>query len=235
MKTLSNLKRLIGAMLLVSVLLCTTSCIAPVCYHNWVDASCESAKYCTICGITTGKALVHVGGDATCDSLPTCKHCGKQYGEYDAHSFDNKQISENTDDTMHYFLCKVCGTSSAGEAHTWNVETASYADAKYCTVCSYVAEEAIAHDHIGGEVDCESGAVCELCNKEYTDPLGHVFEYDEENPNWTTASEKKHYHNCTVCGDVDEGETHEWIVEGDEMKCSICGFTLPESDDGDEE
>ena len=121
---------------------------------------------------------------------------------------------------------------SAPEAHKWNVEAATYADDKKCTVCSYVIEQAIAHEHIGGEADCDNGAVCELCNKEYTDPLGHSFVFDDDNPNWEYADSTNHYHKCTVCAAADEGEEHSWVTDGDDTVCDICNYTR-KNDDAD--
>ena len=104
MRKSSKFMRLIGAVILVSILLCTTSCIAPICYHDWVSATCDSAKYCTICGITDGKALIHMGGKATCSSLAVCRYCGEGYGEYDAHKYNAKNLSETVDESYHYFF-----------------------------------------------------------------------------------------------------------------------------------
>lgn len=210
--------RLVGVMLLVSILLSVTSCIAPACYHEWVEATCESPMYCPICNRTNGKKLVHAGGHATCSALAICEHCGKEYGEYRAHTFNKKKLSENTDEYMHYFLCTACSAVSEGEEHTWNVEAATYADDKACTVCGYVIEESLAHEHTGGEANCESGAVCDLCNKEYTDPLGHTF----DETTWSQVSSQKHYHTCTVCGEHDEGEEHNWVTEGENIVCDVC-------------
>ena len=218
MKKTKIFTRLIGVMLLVGILTSLTSCIAPACYHNWEPATCESPKKCTICQMTDGKKLVHFGGHATCDALAICVHCGKEYGEYDAHNYSKKKISEDTDESFHYFLCTHCSKKGEGEAHTWNVEEATYADDKHCTVCGYVLEPSIPHEHTGGEADCERGAVCDLCNKEYTDPLGHTF----DETTWPVVSEEKHYHTCTVCGDHDDGEAHNWVTEGDVTVCDVC-------------
>ena len=222
--------RLVGVILLVGVLTSVTSCIAPACYHEWVDATCESPQYCTICNRTHGKKLVHVGGQAACNALAICEHCGKEYGEYKEHTF-KKTLSENTDEYMHYFACTVCSADSEGEEHTWNVEAATYADDKACTVCGYVIEESLPHEHIGGEANCESGAVCELCGREYTDPLGHTF----DEATWPIVSSTKHYHSCTVCGEHDEGEEHNWVdTDYNDAVCDVCQasysdfFVIPE-------
>ena len=223
MRILSIFKRFVGVLLLTGILLSLASCIAPVCYHDWVPATCDSPKYCTICSITDGKKLIHSGGVASCTDLAKCDFCGRYYGEYASHKYSNKKISENPDEDKHYYLCTLCGASNSGEAHEWNVDAPTYADDKHCKVCGYVAEEAIAHEHTGGEADCDSGAVCDLCNKEYTEPLGHSFVFDDENPNWEYADSGKHYHKCTVCAAPDDGEEHHWVTEdGDDAVCDAC-------------
>lgn len=49
--------------------------------HVWVDATCEKAKYCEICGETDGEPLSHVWVDATYTDPKTCSLCGSTEGE----------------------------------------------------------------------------------------------------------------------------------------------------------
>ena len=226
MKALKLFKRFIGVLLIVCVITSATSCIAPVCFHEWVPATCYEAKHCTICNITDGRPLYHTGGVATCSSLATCRNCGGAYGQYDEHKYSKKNLTETVDELSHYMLCTACGAATQAEAHDWNVETADYKTDKKCKTCGYVIEQAIAHEHIGGEASCEVGAECELCGVVYTEPNGHNFVFDEENPNWEYADENKHYHRCTECPAHDEGEEHNPIVVGDMLVCDICDAIL---------
>ena len=44
--------------------------------HEWVDATCETAKTCKSCGATEGAAAGHSWKDATCTTPKTCSKCG---------------------------------------------------------------------------------------------------------------------------------------------------------------
>lgn len=49
--------------------------------HAWVDATCDVAKTCSVCGETVGEALGHSWIDATYDAPKTCETCGATEGE----------------------------------------------------------------------------------------------------------------------------------------------------------
>ena len=233
MKGLNIFKRFIGVLLTLSILLSVTSCIAPVCFHEWVPATCDTPKHCTICNTTDGRALIHMGGQATCSELAVCRYCGNGYGNYDEHRYSNKKLAGTVDGVYHYMLCTACNVAASPEEHSWNVEAADYKTDKKCKTCGYVAESAIEHEHVGGAASCEVGAVCELCDIVYTEPNGHTFVFDEENPNWEYADADKHYHKCTECNAPDEGEEHHTIIEGDMLVCDICLAILGSAPDNE--
>ena len=60
----------------------------------------------------------------------------------------------------------------------------------HCTECDFVA----AQDHLGGKATCEKGPVCQECNGEYGDPLGHDF---QRWPGHETIT--RMYFLCTRC------------------------------------
>ena len=71
-------------LLIFSILLNFTSC---GCKHEWVEATCDSPKYCTLCSKTEGKPLEHDFKDATCIYPKTCVLCGKSQGDALGHDF----------------------------------------------------------------------------------------------------------------------------------------------------
>lgn len=71
-------------LLIFSILLSLTSC---GCKHEWVEATCDSAKYCTLCKKTDGEPLEHDFENATCITPKTCVVCGKSQGEALGHDF----------------------------------------------------------------------------------------------------------------------------------------------------
>jgi len=52
-----------------------------VVHHSWIDATCDSPKYCSKCHKQEGEALGHNWVDATYDAPKTCSRCGKTEGE----------------------------------------------------------------------------------------------------------------------------------------------------------
>lgn len=56
--------------------------------HKWVDATCTTAKTCSVCGATEGEAGGgHVWNDATCTTAKTCSACGATEGEALGHTW----------------------------------------------------------------------------------------------------------------------------------------------------
>lgn len=51
------------------------------CEHEWVEATCEEAKHCSVCGETEGEALPHTLTEATYQEAATCTVCGAVVGD----------------------------------------------------------------------------------------------------------------------------------------------------------
>ena len=49
--------------------------------HDWIDATCTTAKYCQRCGETEGVALGHIWKEATSQTPKTCTRCGVTEGD----------------------------------------------------------------------------------------------------------------------------------------------------------
>ena len=70
----------------------------PVCDlngHIWVDATCEAAKTCSVCGETEGEALGHSWADANYQAPKTCTVCGTTEGEALTAAFDEHGLVVN--------------------------------------------------------------------------------------------------------------------------------------------
>lgn len=50
------------------------------CPHDWIDATCTTAKTCSICGQTEGEPLGHTWVEATKYAPKTCSTCGQKEG-----------------------------------------------------------------------------------------------------------------------------------------------------------
>ena len=59
----------------------------PIIDHSWVDASCDTAKTCSVCTTVSGEALGHAWENATCEAAKTCMACGATEGEALGHSW----------------------------------------------------------------------------------------------------------------------------------------------------
>jgi hypothetical protein len=55
--------------------------------HSWVDATCEVAKTCSVCGTMEGEALGHTWVEATCEVAKTCSVCNAVEGEALGHDW----------------------------------------------------------------------------------------------------------------------------------------------------
>ena len=79
---------------MLTLIFSLTSC---GCEHNWKEATCQSAKTCTLCGASEGGISGHSWIEATCIAPKTCDVCGK---------------TEGTASSVHNYsgdTCTVCG------------------------------------------------------------------------------------------------------------------------------
>ena len=77
----------------------------PCPHEKWLDADCEHAKRCALCGKTEGSPLGHQWQSATCTKPKYCRRCGKTEGEPLGHKY--KPATMTTPKT-----CTVCGATS---------------------------------------------------------------------------------------------------------------------------
>ena len=57
--------------------------------HQWKNATCESAKTCSVCGATEGSAAGHSWKDATCTAAKVCTICSVTSGSALGHNYSS--------------------------------------------------------------------------------------------------------------------------------------------------
>ena len=179
--------------------------ITTECAHVWTDATCTTAKTCSVCGATEGKANGH--NYEAVVTAPTCTEKG--YTTY---------------------TCSVCGDSYVGDetaalGHTWTDATCTAA--KTCSVCGATEGAAAGHNYeaVVTAPTCTAGGyttyTCSVCGDSYvgdeTAALGHT---------WTeaTCTEPK---TCSVCGYTEGTASHDWAEATctAPKTCKVCGAT----------
>lgn len=75
--------------LFLLLLIFTCALTACGCNHDWVEASCETPKTCSLCEEVEGEPLGHSWVEATCEEPRTCAVCALTEGEALDHSWTN--------------------------------------------------------------------------------------------------------------------------------------------------
>ncbi len=91
------------------------------CTHSWKAATCTTAKTCTKCGATEGKAAGHNWAAATCTAPKTCKTCKTTEGKAAGHNWTAATCSAPK-------TCKTCKVTEGSKGnHTYTNGV--------CTIC----------------------------------------------------------------------------------------------------
>ncbi len=77
-------KKLLAGLLALVMVLLLTGC---GCDHEWQEATCTTAKTCTVCGEVEGAPLGHVWQAVTCTDPKTCTTCQLTEGEALGHDW----------------------------------------------------------------------------------------------------------------------------------------------------
>ena len=78
--------------------------------HAWIEAACEAAKTCEICGETEGEPLGHTWIDATYEAPKTCETCGATEGEALVSYFAEQGLDAKLlDKTAEHDFVQACG------------------------------------------------------------------------------------------------------------------------------
>lgn len=109
--------------LLGAALLCGCSC-----QHEWMEASCETARTCSKCDAAEGEALGHSWQEADCETPKTCSRCAVTEGAPLGHTWEAATCTA----PKH---CSVCAaTEGTALEHIWEGEATLFT-APVCTVC----------------------------------------------------------------------------------------------------
>lgn len=188
-----NKKKIIITIILVIMIAGSAGILYYTCYHTWNEATCTTAKTCSICGKTEGKPLGHHWIEATCEEPKTCSICSKTEGEASGHKWEDATC-ENPK------TCAICGEMQ-GEA--LGHELGAYTVVKEVT-CS---EEG------------KKEAVCSRCQKTITesiDKVAHTPGEWEVKEDYSISAQAivtpgEQVKKCTVCGE--ELESKEYTIE----------------------
>ena len=219
-----------------------TGCKKNVCEkkgHDYTEATCEKAKYCSVCKKEDGNPLGHTevtdeGYEATCDKtgLTDGSHC----------LVCNKVLvpQEEIEALGH--------TEVTDEGYEATCDKAGLTDGSHCSVCNKVLVEqveieALGHTEVtdeGYEATCDKagltdGSHCSVCNKVLVEQveieaLGHTEVTDEGYEATCDKTGLTDGSHCLICNKViveqEEIETleHTWIDATCEKTkyCSVC-------------
>ena len=175
---------------------------------EWLKNEEGHYKECTTegCDAKT-ETTAHSGGTATCKAKGTCSECGEAYGEFAAHTWEEKVDADFlaskatcTTKATYYKSCAVCGDTSdetfeGGDLLPHSGGTATCVAKAICDVCEQPYGEFA--DHIGGTADCQNKAVCEVCSQPYGE-LSTTHNWNENE--YVNKTATGHSHPCTVNG-----------------------------------
>ena len=192
------MKKLISFIILVLCLLAFASC--GECEHSWQDATCNSPKVCSLCGVTNGSPLEHSWQDATCSSPKTCTLCKKTEGNALSHVWTNEGcMTPNT--------CLLCGAQNGVADHAWI--DATCLTPKFCPSCGAQEGEVTGHNFV--QISCTQPLACQNCGETTEEGIVH---------NWKFIS-------CTeprVCADCDLAESEAPGHQFSEATCTLPSF-----------
>ena len=77
--------------------------------HQWVEASCETPKTCSVCQASVGEPE-HCWQPAACDTVSTCSICGITAGKAIEHTFSDWVVDA---DERLFRYCYLCGQEDA--------------------------------------------------------------------------------------------------------------------------
>ncbi len=131
--------------------------------------------------------------DNACDA--TCSKCGYERGVM--HTY---KTTYTTDENNHWNECTVCGKKINAGAHIAGEEATEY-NAQTCTVCDYVINPALTHEHKYGEEwmsnEDDHWNVCECGAK--GNKAAHVWDDGVVTVEPTVKAKGEKTFTCTVC------------------------------------
>ncbi|MBO5870924.1 MAG: dockerin type I repeat-containing protein, partial [Clostridia bacterium] len=159
--------------------------------HKTNDAvDCNTAKVCSVCGVTVESAKGHNYVDKvtapTCTeqgyTTHTCSACGDSYT--DSYVRSNGHTAGEKADCTHDQICTTCGetlASASGHNYTEKVTAPTCTEQGYtthtCGNCgdSYKDSYVRSNGHSAGEkADCTHDQICTSCGETLVEALGHT-------------------------------------------------------------
>lgn len=105
------MKKILALFTLITICFSFSAC---GCEHNWIDATCQSPKTCSLCEKTQGKndPSQHAWKDATCITPKTCTICNINEGDVSSsHAYEGDKCKDcgiiqlTLDNYENYFEC----------------------------------------------------------------------------------------------------------------------------------
>lgn len=96
----------LSALITVFSLLILSGCCKE---HQWMDATCDAPRTCSVCGKTDGEKLEHVWDEATCAAPKTCALCGITEGDALPHTEGTPANYQSG------AICPVCGAETSNK------------------------------------------------------------------------------------------------------------------------
>ena len=207
-KFLSYVGASLGALVFIFVMLLLTFGFHIWGNHDWVAATCETAKYCKGCHKIEGEPLGHDWKNADCTNPRTCARCGITAGVPTGH----KWVGESCDSPR---TCSVCGTTEGTPlGHDWVNKDCT--KPLKCSRCDKEKENK--GKHKWKDATCTEPKTCSECGKTDGDKLGH---------DWNEATCKAPK-TCDRCGKT-EGTIGNHVYTDatltDPETCIYCGRT----------
>ncbi len=104
-------------------------------------------KICSRCPVSNlENKEAHIGGTATCTEKAKCSVCNAEYGDLLSHDLVNS-TAYGYNKEGHWKICANCTEKGEIENHIPNIPNATETTSKVCTVCDYVLEPQIGHQH----------------------------------------------------------------------------------------
>ena len=216
--------------------------------HNWQDATCTTAKTCSVCGATEGESLGHNTDGVIDHKDATCTEPGVVGGTYCTRCGEGKEAAEKEIPATDHAWDNGCDTEcnngcghTREPSHTPNADDGDCTTAVTCSVCGTVTTAAKeAHIPAEDDGDCTTAVKCVNCEQNAVAAKdAHVA--GEDDGNCTTAVKCV---NCEqnavaakeahVAGE-DDGDctTAVKCVNCDKIAVEANGSHTPNEDDGD--
>lgn len=185
------MKKIICTILAAVLLLCMTACggkevtptepseSLPACQvsgHSWVDATCEVAKTCSVCGEAEGEALGHSWLDANYQAPKSCTVCGTTEGEALTAAFEEHGLKINvTELDKEYDYVTVCNRDATKET-VGKLKISNYrvfaGDEKHPALDGYEWHAVTVTIRFDDENAWYYGCSIETCRENYYDVVG---------------------------------------------------------------